>query len=55
MRNLDDGLENHLETLLSQVELLNGHFNKNTVSLGNNKFAMDIFLQSKAKMSGKFI
>lgn len=43
MRNLDDGLENHLETLLSQVELLNGHFNKNTVSLGNNKFAMDIF------------
>ena len=43
MRNLEDGLENHLETLLSEVELIKGHFNKNTVSLGDNKFAMDIF------------
>jgi hypothetical protein len=43
MKNLDEGLENHLETLLNQVEMLNGHFNKNTVSLGNKKFAMDIF------------
>ena len=43
MRNLDDGLENHLETLLTQVEIINGHFNKTIVSLGNNKFAMDIF------------
>ena len=43
MRNLDEGLENHMETLLNQVELLNGHFSKNIVSLGNNKFALDIF------------
>jgi len=43
MKNLDEGLENHLETLLNKVEMLNGHFNKNTVSLGNKKFAMDIF------------
>ncbi len=43
MKNLDEGLENHLEKLLSQVEMINGHFNENTVSLGDNKFAMDIF------------
>jgi hypothetical protein len=43
MKNFDDGLENHLEKLLTQVESLNGHFNKKIVSLGNNKFAMDIF------------
>lgn len=43
MKNLDDGLEYHMETLLNQVEMLNGHFNKNIVLLGNNKFAMDIF------------
>jgi hypothetical protein len=43
MRNLDEGLENHLETLLNQIEKLNGHFNNTTVSLGNKKFAMDIF------------
>ena len=43
MKNLDDGLENHLETILNQVDMLDGHFNKNTVSLGDNKFAMDIF------------
>jgi hypothetical protein len=43
MKNLDDGLEYHLATLLNKVEILNGHFNKNIVSLGNNKFAMDIF------------
>ncbi len=43
MKNLDERLEYHLETLLNQAEKLNGHFNKNIVSLGNNKFAMDIF------------
>jgi hypothetical protein len=42
MKNLDDVLENHLETLLNKVEILNGHFNKNTVSLGNKKVGKDI-------------
>lgn len=43
MKNLDEGLENHIETLLRKVKMLNGHFNKNIVLLGNNKFAVDIF------------
>lgn len=43
MRNHVEELDIHLETLLNKVEVLNGHFNKNTVSLGNKKFAMDIF------------
>jgi hypothetical protein len=43
MKTLDDGLENHIAILLAEVNDLNGHFNKNVVSLGNQKFAMDIF------------
>lgn len=43
MKNLDEELEIHLESILTQVETIKGHFSKNTVSLGNHKFAMDIF------------
>jgi hypothetical protein len=43
MMNLDANLENNINALLNQVELLDGHFNKDIVSIGNNKFAMDIF------------
>lgn len=43
MRNLDDGLENYLESILRKVEKINGHFNKNVFSIGDNKFGIDIY------------
>jgi hypothetical protein len=42
MKDLE-GLESHIESLLAEVKNINGHFNKNFVSLGNTKFAIDIF------------
>jgi hypothetical protein len=42
MKDLE-GLENHIESLLTEVQNINGHFNKDFVTLGNTKFAIDIF------------